>query len=1591
MSDSLKKGLNVPSFNFTTGALPEAIVFNKLYESVRSGFNLLNNLLGPLVRKGASIESKDYITSTSTYYSKMNSTNRSTLLATASNSITNTFNLARIIGGHSLLNLRYIPGSYHLKETQTAGWPLKPDTLEQQLPFPPGKATGPISYTLVINGVSFSRKTLKDQVYSSTTPAYYVDVASATLYSNCYFNHGESLKYDLYVPNTESYIGAGYNCIPDLSILSLSLETRNSLVDSLSDEYGCLKIEYVSSQNDTALWKMRLPEVISVKESLLSYGNDQAFQKVAAGFEPVGKTIGGIKCYVLPNVSVGGNDVFAGSTLQDNITLLFDSRTGESYPVTLIRTSSEIVYNFTTPASLKDVLRDDSGNLISASGSNYNSKDFFLFTVATSLTGSIAQNAINFSQHDHDGINSKRLSHRDLVHTHLDMPAIPFENRLAGETGGLNFFGYSRFLTDSEIPNDVHPQYLSRLGYKFGGSQGFYDKNSAYDSNLNKNMFFGDFAFFPIESAPKTYQYTSQTTGLNSGSRQEKITWSLSSDISDYSQLRSHSFIFGNPDILSETGYSFYTVTPTTVTGTGSGLQLQIKIPTNQLIIYNDYSISDFLNSILNNGSSYAVGDVVKVPGNLIGGVTPDNDLTLRVTTASGGDVTGLEIHPTLNENKTGAFQNKSYLNTHGAVKLYYEPYPFIAPNKFDQQNNLSSLSKHGFIPGDETGAVRLGNSDTSNIGGLNIGWGNLFFGHREDIFNGRLTGPANSDYNTEASAFWRAGEFNIVTTANSKAGTNTNSPTKTDYQYRDGFAVKAVKGSNIWLSVGGEGKSDSTVNPATRGKTSTGIPGTFALEVSYPEATGTKGLFSLKTRNSDDAEGNVIASGAGIFSAPGPVVDRENNRFFVPWSKDYTDHHLASLWSSNPINYPALEGSIGGVYGAEYDELNYGPGPILDIFSLAPDRNKSNGLVDGNIGKASDSYILGWVYGRPFIRGTYGINFCLSGQLDNLHPDFKVGLGLKAESQNWGPESPILTAIDNNQFIHREFRFWGKVTDVAPEYEPGLNVNSYTNTSGGNINLLYNFGKGFYRWGLVKPWDEIKSMDGKILRDSGSGLASSSDPAPWQNSRRISLGSHRAEDYGSAIRQASFVEAFAGFRSDPYQPYTAEYVVPFKVRHYLGNVVNDGSPDFPQRIENYLGHKTFVMSTERVYPMYQNDSQDVPNWVGGQGGDGYILCVPGPNPTSSGFFGSQLMAPSIFVDQLIRGSEDMLLARSGEHINLFNTFPISLQSLKVDLEYFIGQRLIAPNGRTTGDADSPSPAQSEGEQNYGDNPNQRDYRQVLAGNVFMVESYKARNTPREIGDVTDYHQKIPVLMKSSGSIPSTGVNSSYPAGDYLFHTLPLGGAVGYDAAIGTCEMLQNHDSYYNRFPLFKSKYAGYMQNKMFCLLLQFGKKMDNWPNSPVPYRVFLTDSSGNEPANFYATYTDSKGLVLEITLPVGPSGPYNDDPVNGNISIVIADGGSGYDVNDYVLIPGSLLQGTNLSNNVRFYADSVDPDGAILTGHVIQPGTSVGRASIIGGSIDEGLHVYVWVEFKGRLTLKTITALERDPAPSVSTSGIAY
>ena len=103
MSDNLKTGLNVPSFIFTDGGLPEAVVFNTIFQAVRQGFTDAKNAFGPLIKTPGIVENKSYVVSSDTYNSKMSGileTKKALFRNTANEVITNSFNLARIIGPH---------------------------------------------------------------------------------------------------------------------------------------------------------------------------------------------------------------------------------------------------------------------------------------------------------------------------------------------------------------------------------------------------------------------------------------------------------------------------------------------------------------------------------------------------------------------------------------------------------------------------------------------------------------------------------------------------------------------------------------------------------------------------------------------------------------------------------------------------------------------------------------------------------------------------------------------------------------------------------------------------------------------------------------------------------------------------------------------------------------------------------------------------------------------------------------------------------------------------------------------------------------------------------------------------------------------------------------------------------------------------------------------------------------------------------------------------------------------------------------------------------------------------------------------------
>ena len=1212
MSDILKTGANsIPSFIWTAGEQPDATKFRVLFGSFTNSINLISSILGPIYNQNVYSSTKDRVISSNSFFSKMDSNEKEDFLSIAddTSTILNTFNLARIIGPHAILNPLYIPGSEHSKESQANGCPLKTNTQVQQLPFPPQDG---YTWTIIDADENVWTKVSSKEAVSAAPDgvpngyAFYID-KSGTLYSSEAFPINSYIKYDLIVPNTFGYLKSGYNCIPDLSILSV--EDSDILSRTGDGTHGRCVVSYVSTGANYSKWLVKLPQIVSSKDPLLNFASKGIDNNT---FEPIGKySVDDDKKYYVLNDDIYLAGAEGGPTFIDNnLISLFNSANGQTYALDWERASDiseDVARSFyvSGPLALKDIFLNDDNSLLSAGG--VNSRHFYLFCLGSNISETLAQNTLNFARHTHDGYDSYRIHHNDLLGVEGELQGIGTRD---GSDGGLNFRDYYRQLSFSAAPDNVHPQYMHRLGLMYGGSQGLYKTNVGALQYVDLNAFHGDFLFYPLENVPTSYKYVDfvaydeAETALETD---ETITWDLDkkTNISAFPNLRTHALIFGWPKF-------------------GIGL-----------------------------GAGKADG------------------------------------------------QHKD-----GGTKLYYEPWNFITDTEYDNRGIKWTLSRHGFIPGDETGLT--GNALSR---GLNIGWGNLFFGYREDIFGGLLTGNYDGNavpagQSTEASAYWRVGEFNVVTTSNNKSGANTNSAIKEDYTYRDGFAVRAVKGSNIWLSAGSESLLES------KGLNENGKATTIALEASTPawydsENSGKGGLktiIALSDRSS---------SGSGVFLAPGMNVNTSTLEKSIPWAApgDFV-YTVNGIWNGLLVDQP-VNNSING--------------SLLDIFALAYDYNY--GTNDDNPVIGQDSSLTGWAYGRPYVRGTYGVNFCVSSSTENLDPDFELGwtlwnfnnrsysdipvpggangkvnvsvingqysASLQAQGSGYTAgtkyisgllldgasvvndleltitvSSGQISAITNvsgeprtrawgasyidlqnftgetKEYIHREFRFWGKQNND----DFSASANTAGNSVGGNINLLYNFGRNYKRHGRDLPWSN----------ENLHGLPKYPNPLTsiWANSKAISLGSIRPEVYGSAIRQASFVEAFEGFRSDPLQPYIAEYVMPFKV--LIPTESGDNFiVDFHNRNIIITDTDMEVITGKAYYSKKRPTSGasiDTNNlWVNFS--ENYSL-------TNNGKPG---------IDALVRGAEEIFLENSNT-VNIDgNLFPRCLIDYSMDLQYFTG------------------------------------------------------------------------------------------------------------------------------------------------------------------------------------------------------------------------------------------------------------------------------------------------------------------------------
>ena len=1280
MSDILKVpgATIVSSINqWTPGELPNAKKFQNLFAAFEASFAVISQVLGPLLDTNPLVKSKDRIISTSSYYKTMSNEDRANFYVNLSNQILNTFNLSRVIGPHIALNPQYLPGSSHLKASQGSGYPLATGRKVQQLPFPPQ-----INYTASIGGeTGWSLASSKEEAQSSTDKKYFIDEAGV-FYSSRTFGSSSYVKYDLYVPNNYSYLGAGYNCIPDISILSLEEEARTSALDG---DYGLVKITHYSSTFDSSTWRVVFPKVISVKDPLLS----QATKQIAYDeFEPVGRweTETSAKWYTLED-----SDFYTESFVDKNLLSLFNKETGETFILNwqLDPDADETVkrtYLVTGPPNLvTKFYQNDHTTLLQGGGSN--SRDFFVFAINSTVTEQLAQLSLNYSKHKHNGVDSYKVSHKDLLDAEGNKQGLGVQT---GTEGGLDFVTLNRQLAYSNAQDNVHPQYLHKLGFLYGGSQGLYENIGNVEKTLDLNMMHGDFLFYPIESnisGSKPYKYASSgayATAHSAGNDQEKIYWDLITNLEEgiagdiagtFPDYRTHAMIFGWPNVFDQVVGEPYTT----------------------------YNL--------------------------------------------------------------------------GATKLYYEPWNFLTDTEYDNTGNKWSLSRHGFIPGNATGL-----SGSSRRRGLNINWGNLFFGYREDIFGGLLLGTVN----TEASAFFRTSEFNVISTGNDESGTNTNSSIKNGYTYRDGVCIRAVKGANVWISAGGESEIYTDEDKSGNGKASV-----IAIEASRP-AWYDAAEFNAGNLKTHIALTDKFSAGSGIFLSPSLNTDKT-----IPWAvSGNTTHNINAIWNGSTILSPQADGAI------------------LDVFALAKDYNYSaGGAIDLEIGQ--DSSLTGWVYGRPYVRGTYGVNFCASASVEGLDPDYYFGFRRKEDSSDWGPTTIILQDVDK-EYIHREFRFWGKQNSE----NFSASSNEEGNTVGGNLNLLYNFGRDYQRHGRNFIWSNA-NLHGKPPSLEGATINS-----VWANSKAVALGSSTTESYGSAIRQASFIEAFQGFRSDPMQPYMAEYVMPFKVRIPLESGA-DLYTDFHNR-NIVITDTDITLEGEPAADYYSSQ-----NHLYGKFAYNYSL----QNKKSLG------------LDAIIKGSEEILLENSGSDPlnilgNSINIFPKSLVSYSVDLQYYAG--VVYPgtgaNSRLTTAGDPHTPDTSW---NYG---------RILSGSTIMISAEDANiNTTVSLAGTNN---KLGVVRSGNESNFNTAL-----VGANNYQLLP------YGSYLATIKAEKEYMSDSSNFPLFTAKYPSVGNENVFALVLNIISTNANAgsQNPFVPYRVYSTTAYGSVIEIDPADVTGSSGIAVEL------------------------------------------------------------------------------------------------------------------------------
>jgi hypothetical protein len=188
---------------------------------------------------------------------------------------------------------------------------------------------------------------------------------------------------------------------------------------------------------------------------------------------------------------------------------------------------------------------------------------------------------------------------------------------LSGPTGlGQNFDGF----------NSLTPAYLTsyfRAPFTLPKQSSNIPKTLWYSAPIN----IGNITAIDSRTFEVTFATTQPTPpySIGQGLLIDGVNPNIGGIVSD-------GFIPTGTKVLTTEELIFDSVIPTTVTGTGSGAVVEIVLEASASEPY-DITGDPFNLTVnyINRGTGYSPGDILLIPGNLIGGTSPANDLTLEV------------------------------------------------------------------------------------------------------------------------------------------------------------------------------------------------------------------------------------------------------------------------------------------------------------------------------------------------------------------------------------------------------------------------------------------------------------------------------------------------------------------------------------------------------------------------------------------------------------------------------------------------------------------------------------------------------------------------------------------------------------------------------------------------------------------------------------------------------------------------------------------------------------------------------------------------------------------------------------------------